>query len=59
MRLWWDTLCKDGPKYGYYPKPSKTVLIVKQQHVQLAKHVFEGTGVQITAEGERHLGAVL
>ena len=37
-----------GPKYGYIPKHSKTILVV-----------FDGTGITIDTEGERHLGAVI
>ena len=60
IKLWWDYLSKNGPKYGYFPKPSKTVLIIKNQSLQtLAETVFAETGVQITSEGERHLGAVV
>ena len=58
VKKWWDTLIVLGPKYGYYPKPSKTVLIVKDPSIeQLANDLFAGTGVQITLQGQRHLGA--
>ncbi len=57
--MWWDELCVSGPKYGYYPKPSKTVLIVKQEHEAYANQIFNGTGIEITTSGQRHLGAVL
>ena len=29
MKKWWAILFSTGPKYGYFPKPSKTLLIVK------------------------------
>ena len=49
-----------GPKYGYHPKPSKTVLIVKDHLLASeAKRIFNGTGIKLSLEGERHLGAVL
>ena len=59
MRRWWDTLCIEGPKYGYYPLATKTVLIVKEEHALHAREIFQGTGVTITTEGERHMGAVI
>ena len=60
MKKWWDELNKEGPKYGYFPKPSKTILIVKDPgQLQYANEVFAGTGVTIGTEGERHLGAVV
>ena len=59
MRRWWDTLCTEGPKYGYYPLATKTILIVKEEHVLSAREVFEGTQISITTEGERHMGAVI
>ena len=59
MRKWWDVLCKEGPSYGYFPLPTKTVLIVKPEYKELAMEAFEGTGVKITTEGERHMGAVI
>ena len=30
MKKWWDELGRSGPKYGYNPKPSKTILILKE-----------------------------
>ena len=59
MRKWWDTLCVMGPKYGYFPLATKTILIVKEEHKEKAMKIFDKTGVSITTEGERHtMGAV-
>ena len=57
IRKWWDVLCNAGPKYGYYPLPRKTVLVVKEEHEDLAKEIFRDTGVTISSTGERHMGA--
>ena len=38
---------------------SKTWLIVNEEKLEEATIVFEGTGVAITAEGKRHLGAAI
>lgn len=60
MRKWWDELNRMGPKYGYFPKPSKTILIVKNPALlDHAKEMFAGSGINIDVEGERHLGAVI
>ena len=60
MKDWWDTLCAMGPGYGYYPKPSKTVLIIKNPQLKkAAQDTFQGTGINISCDGERHLEAVL
>ena len=59
MKIWWDTLSESGPKYGYYPLASKTVLIVKEQFLSEARDIFGDSGVTITTEGERHMGAVI
>ena len=59
MRKWWDTLCTIGPKYGYFPLPTKTILIVKEQHLAKAQEIFGECGVKITTRGERHMGAVI
>ena len=60
LLVWWNILYKEGPKYGYYPKPSKTVLIIKGTALlPEATMLFAGTGITISCEGERHLGAVI
>ena len=60
LKSYWDTLKTVGPSYGYNPKASKSYLIVKNQEMlQRAEEAFAGEGVQITAEGERHIGAPL
>ena len=58
MKKWWDRMCTIGPKYGYHPLPSKTILTVKEEFKQKALEIFGGTQVQITTKGERHMGAV-
>ena len=63
----WDTLVQHGPAYGYFPKPSKTHLVVKTECRAAANEEFEGTGVQISEDGDdlvhkagqRHLGAAV
>ena len=59
LRSWWDQLVDFGPTYGYHPNASKTWLIVKEEKFEEATTAFEGTGVSITQEGKRHLGAAL
>ena len=59
LRTWWDRISEIGPNYGYYPNPSKTWLIVKDSNLEEATTLFQGTGVSITAEGKRHLGAAI
>ena len=59
LRTWWDMLCDIGPHFGYFVNSSKTFLIVKEAHLPLARDIFGDTGVQLTAEGRRYLGAAL
>lgn len=60
IKRWWDAICEIGPKYGYFPNPGKTVLIVKgAANLELAEDMFKDTGVTVTVDGERHLGAVI
>ena len=60
LKSYWDTLNDIGPPYGFHPKASKCVLIIKDAAMrEQADVVFAGTGVRITTEGDRHIGAVL
>ena len=52
LRKWWDTLSQLGPLFGYIPNTSKTYLVVKDKYVAAARHVFSGTGVVISADGQ-------
>ena len=60
IKVWWQKLVSVGPKFGYFPKPSKTVLIIKDHSLmEQAKALFSDTGIEITTLGQRHLGAVI
>ena len=67
LRKLWYMLVQHGPAYGYFPKPSKTHLVVKTECRAAASEEFEGTGVQISEDGDdllhkagqRHLGAAV
>ena len=59
LKAWYQHLEEIGSLYGYYVNKTKCWLIVKtEQMVEKAKEVF-GDSVKITAQGKRHLGAVL
>jgi hypothetical protein len=45
----------EGPKYGYFPLPSKTVLIVKSVSREQTEEIFRDTGVKISSDCERHM----
>ena len=52
MLKWWNNVVNFGPLIGYYPKASKSWLVVKQQQFETAKHVFKDTNINITTESE-------
>ena len=58
LRTWWDTLLAHGQSFGYHPNASKT-MIVKEQFLDEARRLFQGTNVNITVHGKRHLEATI
>ena len=42
IRKWWDIIYSCGPNFGYHPLPRKTILIVKEEYLDLAIQTFEG-----------------
>lgn len=59
FKTWWDQLCTVGPKYGYYPQESETILIVKERFQAKAKAMLGKSGIKISTRDERHMGAVI
>ena len=59
LRVWWDSLVSSGPHFGYNHNPHETWLVVKPEHLPAAEEHFRGSGVNITTQGHRHLGAPL
>ena len=59
LREWWQHLAAHGPEIGYLPNASKTHLVVKPDLLDKAKKIFENTEVQISSQGQRHLGAAI
>ena len=48
-----------GPAFGYFANASKTWLLTKEEHLDQARSLFQGTQVNITTRGRPHLGAAL
>ena len=48
---WWSRLQDFGLLHGYYLNALKTWLIVKPAFLSDAQHLFDGTGVQVTVDG--------
>lgn len=59
LKDWWDLVTENGPTIGYTPNAAKSVLIVKPELYNLGVEIFNGSGVIVTKEGQRHLGAVI
>ena len=57
LRDWWDKLTILGPRYGYYPNPSKTWLVTKEGLQVNAASIFASTGVKVSPNGRPYLGA--
>jgi hypothetical protein len=55
--IFWKTLVMFGPKYGYFPKPSKTCLVVKPHLLTAARLLFADTGIRIADGGAKDFGA--
>jgi hypothetical protein len=47
-----------GPHYGYFPEPSKSILIVTQDNLEAATAAFADLDFKITT-GYRYLGAFI
>ena len=57
---WWVKLNELGPAYGYFPKPSKTIVVLKDPgKLEEATGIFGPLGLTVTVDGERHLGAAV
>ncbi|XP_078372794.1 uncharacterized protein LOC144656446 [Oculina patagonica] len=56
---WWDVLTEAGPDLGYYPNAKKCWLITKPDKKDHGKAIFEGTAINISTQGQKHLGAAL
>ena len=60
LKVWWDLIKKEGVKYGYFVKPSKSWLILKDsEKLDECKELFKQSPINITVEGKRHLGAAI
>ena len=59
LHVWWSTLLKQGPSFGYYPNPAKTWFIVKEDNLDQATNIFGSSEVNITFSGQKHLAAAL
>jgi hypothetical protein len=54
-RFFWR-LCKIGPLFGYYPEPTKSILIVRQHNLEEARLRFPAFRVKT---GNRYLGGFI
>ena len=52
-------LNKLGPSLGYFPNAKKCWLIVKPEKEEAARDLFGQTSINISTQGQKHLGAVL
>ncbi|XP_066911589.1 uncharacterized protein [Clytia hemisphaerica] len=56
---WWNEINRIGPSLGYFPKASKSWLIVKEDQLEEAKKLFQGTNIKITSAGRKYLGGII
>lgn len=59
LRQYWDDIESEGPKFGYFPNASKTVLLVKPEHLTRAQEAFANCGIAIRTDGCKYLGGAV
>ena len=47
VRIWRNTLCRLGPKFGYFPEGSKSWIIVRENAKERAQTIFDNTEIKI------------
>ena len=58
LKDWFVQLQHVGPSFGYYPEPTKCVLVVNRDYTPLAHQIFNSFGVEITTS-HRLLGGLV
>jgi hypothetical protein len=58
IRRFFCKLEEIGPSYGYYPEPSKSILVVPQHNLEAAREAFPDFGFKVTT-GNRYLGGFI
>ena len=59
LKIWYDCLVEEGRKSGYFVNKSKCWLIVKDKNLKEEASKIFGEEVNITEDGQRHLGAAI
>ena len=47
IRIRFTHLLELGPAYGYFAEPAKSILVVKERHLEKAKSLFADLQVQV------------
>ena len=58
IREWFVRLMVEGPKYGYFPKPEKSYIIVHPDFILQANDIFRDLGIKVVT-GQRFLGGYI
>ena len=58
LREWLALLMIEGPKYGYFPKPEKSVIVVHPNYLHDAAIIFDDLGIKVVT-GHRFLGGFI
>lgn len=58
VKEWLIVLMKLGPSYGYYAEPTKSTIIVKEEHLEKAKQLFAEFEVNVV-QSSRFLGGCI
>ena len=53
LRQWVQLLLEEGPKFGYFPEPDKSYLVVNPGFVDIAKEHFKDLGLNINVHCNR------
>jgi hypothetical protein len=58
IRRHFTRLQEIGPNYGYFPEPSKSIIVVASHNLEKAKHEFKDLGFKVVT-GTRYLGGFI
>ena len=55
LKEWFSKLLEKGPSFGYFPEPSKSVLIIDRKFKVEAERMFSDVGIKVVS-GHRFIG---